>query len=77
MNKDFKVAFPTNDRENIEGHFGHCKELAIFSVADGNVEGVEFKASPEHTPGSFPKFVASIGANVLIAGGMGKRLVIF
>ena len=44
-------------------------------VDDQKILSSEFLSPPEHTPGSFPKWVGEKGASVVIAGGMGRRAV--
>jgi len=67
------VAVSTNDRFSVEGHFGHCKEFALFNCEDAKVTGVQYVAAPPHEPGVIPAFVAEQGAQVIIAGNMGAR----
>lgn len=74
-NSQLKVAFPTNNRETVEEHFGHCKEFAMFTVNNGATEKTEYIQAPHHSPGVFPKFLHEVGANVIITGGMGQRAV--
>jgi len=54
-------------------HFGHCQEFALVSVADGKITSVTKKTPPPHEPGVIPAWLASEGANVILAGGMGER----
>jgi predicted Fe-Mo cluster-binding NifX family protein len=56
-------------------HFGHCEELALIDVDEGSktIGHMEVVAAPEHQPGLLPRWLAERGANVIIAGGMGRR----
>lgn len=74
-NYDMRVAFPTNDRTNVEEHFGHAKEFAFANVKDGKVISTEFITPPPHEPGVIPAFVGEKGATAIITGGMGGMAV--
>ena len=58
-------------------HFGHCEAFALFDVDENTKEIVarDVVASPGHSPGVLPAFLAEQGASVIIAGGMGSRAV--
>ncbi len=75
MANKIRVAFPTNDRETISGHFGHCKEFALFDVEESKVINTEYLPSPAHQPGLLPKFLAENGTNIIVASGMGQKAV--
>ncbi len=77
-----RIAIAADDRRGLEGavsaHFGRCPAFVLVE-ADGDrivshqvVDNPHFAA---HTPGAVPAFIASTGANVIIAGGMGPRAV--
>lgn len=69
------IAIPTSDRINVDGHFGHTKEFAFFTIVDGVVKEQYFVIPPTHTPGVLPKFLSENGAKVIITGGMGAMAV--
>jgi predicted Fe-Mo cluster-binding NifX family protein len=56
-------------------HFGHCQEFALVDVDDSSKAiGAQRRATPPpHEPGVLPRWLASEGATVIIAGGMGAR----
>jgi predicted Fe-Mo cluster-binding NifX family protein len=56
-------------------HFGHCEEFALIDVDERNktVTGRQTLRAPEHEPGVLPRWLGKLGANVVIAGGMGGR----
>jgi predicted Fe-Mo cluster-binding NifX family protein len=56
-------------------HFGHCPEFALFDVDNENrtVLKEETVPAPDHQPGLLPPWLASLGANLVIASGMGGR----
>lgn len=70
-----KIAFSTNDRTTVEGHFGHCKEFAIFDVKDGKVLNTAFVIPPAHAPGVIPNFLKEQGIHTIITGGMGQSAI--
>lgn len=65
-------AIPTLDGRSC-AHFGHCRSFALVSVVDGKIHAVAHADPPEHQPGSFPRFLAEQGVNIVLAGGMGGR----
>lgn len=74
-NYDKRVAFPTNDRENVEEHFGHANEFAFANVKNGKVMKIDFLIPPPHAPGVIPKFVYEQGATAIVTGGMGSMAI--
>ena len=75
MSHTLKIAIPTTDQVTIDEHFGHCRHFLVFTVEDKKVVSKEFLTPPEHTPGSFPNFLAAQGADVIVTGGMGQMAV--
>lgn len=67
-----KIAVPTING-NLCMHFGHCQTFLIFTVADNKIAGREELTPPPHEPGVLPAWLSEIGANVILAGGMGQR----
>jgi predicted Fe-Mo cluster-binding NifX family protein len=62
----------------ISGHFGRALYFAIVEVEAGEIHDVTFAANPHHPhhqPGQVPAFVQSLGANVMLSGGMGGRAI--
>ncbi len=70
-----KIAFPTSDKVTVDEHFGHCKEFVIYTIEENEVKEVNYVQPPEHTPGSFPKYLGTQGVDVIITGGMGAMAV--
>lgn len=75
LSAELKIAFPTNDGENVEEHFGHCKKFAIYNVKDNEIVSKEYLDAPKHEPGVLPKFLGEYGATTIITGGMGQMAV--
>ena len=64
----------------VSPHFGRCPFFVVVDVADGTVMSVREERNPsfpQHQPGQVPRFIKSLGADVMIAGGMGRRAIMF
>lgn len=57
----------------VAAHFGRCPEYAIVEVADGQAKSTVVIPNPGHEPGFLPGYLARLGVNCIIAGGMGPR----
>jgi ATP-binding protein involved in chromosome partitioning len=70
---NMKIAIPVANGQ-LCLHFGHCEQFAIVAVdEDRNITGTELLTPPPHEPGVLPRWLSEQGANVIIAGGMGRR----
>lgn len=67
-----KIAIPTANGE-LAMHFGHCQKFSVVEVENDKIVNIEEVTPPPHEPGVLPKWLREQGANVIIAGGMGKR----
>ena len=67
-----KIAIPLADGR-LTAHFGHCQEFAIIEIEGNEITKKETRVPPPHEPGVLPSWLHSLGANVIIAGGMGGR----
>jgi len=54
-------------------HFGRCPEYTLFDVAQDRVVSRRVLPNPGHEPGFLPDYLARLGVDVVIAGGMGPR----
>ena len=55
-------------------HFGHCEQFAIVEVdAHHNTVRQTYLEPPAHEPGALPRWLSGLGADVILAGGMGRR----
>ena len=77
-----KIAVACEDDRGLDGqvsgHFGRCPAYTVVDVKDGAVVGARVETNPHfgnHQPGTMPVFVRGLGANVIIAGGMGPRAI--
>ena len=67
-----KFAIPLADGK-LTAHFGHCQEFALIEVEGNEIMKKETLVPPPHEPGILPSWLHNLGANVIIAGGMGGR----
>lgn len=78
-----KIVLTANDDRGLSGemarHFGHCPYFAVVHVREGQgVEWAGVHANPyaeSHEPGQIPHYIKSLGADVVIAGGMGGKAI--
>lgn len=68
----FKVAIPLAEGR-LCNHFGHCEQFAVIRVQEGRVAEKDLQTPPPHEPGVLPRWLADLGVNLIIAGGMGQR----
>ena len=54
-------------------HFGRCPEYTLIELAGGSVIDEKVIPNPGHEPGFLPGYLADMGINCIIAGGMGPR----
>ena len=69
-----KFAIPLAEGK-LTAHIGHCQEFALLEVEQNEVKNKEILVPPPHEPGVLPKWLHEMGANVIIAGGMGAMAV--
>ena len=67
-----KLAIPLANGK-LTAHFGHCREFALIEVEGNEITKKETIVPPPHEPGVLPAWLHSLGAGVIIAGGMGER----
>jgi Mrp family chromosome partitioning ATPase/predicted Fe-Mo cluster-binding NifX family protein len=73
-NRTMKIAIPV-ENGRLNAHFGGSREFAIVEV-DTNAKTIlhsETLPAPKHEPGAFPRWLHSLGVQVIIAGGIGQR----
>lgn len=69
-----KIALPLV-HGRLSMHFGHCDQFALVDVDEAGKQIVETShlPSPPHEPGALPRWLHEQGAELIIAGGMGRR----
>lgn len=64
----------------ISPHFGRCPYFVLVDLDDHDVREVREVDNPyfgNHQPGQVPALINSLGANVMLTGGMGGRAIMF
>ncbi|NLL37239.1 MAG: dinitrogenase iron-molybdenum cofactor [Fretibacterium sp.] len=69
-----KIAVASKGKD-IWAHFGHCENFNIYEAKDEKIESEQSVPNPGHRPGFLPNFLADMGVEVIIAGGMGGGAV--
>ena len=54
-------------------HFGHCDQFALVETEDGKIKKTDLHTPPPHEPGVLPRWLHEMGADIILAGGMGAR----
>ena len=79
-----KIAIAALDNNGLDAqvspHFGRCPYFTFVDVVGQEVCAVETIANPyypQHEPGQVPAFIHTLGAQVMLSGGMGGRAVAF
>ena len=79
-----RIAVSADNKQGLDSivspHFGRCPHYILVDVEGHEVAGVQEVDSPfygHHQPGQVPAFIHSLGANVMLAGGMGGRAIMF
>ena len=57
--------------DQVAEHFGHCEGFAIYETIDDVIIAKGMTPNPGHKPGFLPNFLADMGVELIIAGGMG------
>ncbi|MCP4606317.1 MAG: P-loop NTPase [Proteobacteria bacterium] len=77
-----KIAIAAEDDKGLDGqvsmHFGRCPYYLLADVEDGKLVGhkiVENAHFGNHRPGQMPVFIRDLGADVILAGGMGPKAI--
>ena len=64
----------------ISPHFGRCPHFVLVDLEGQDVRDVREVDNPyygHHQPGQVPALIDSLGANVMLTGGMGGRAIMF
>jgi ATP-binding protein involved in chromosome partitioning len=67
-----KIAIPVAQGK-LAAHFGHSDQFALVQVEGGQIKKTTMATPPPHEPGVLPKWLHEQAAQVIIAGGMGRR----
>jgi len=79
-----RIAVSADNKQGLDSvvspHFGRCPHYILVDVEGNDVTGIQEVDSPfygHHQPGQVPGFIHSLGADVMLAGGMGGRAIMF
>jgi predicted Fe-Mo cluster-binding NifX family protein len=79
-----RIAVSADSKQGLDSvvspHFGRCPYFVLVNLegqAVGKVQEVDNPFFGNHQPGQVPGFIASLGANVMLTGGMGGRAILF
>jgi predicted Fe-Mo cluster-binding NifX family protein len=79
-----RIAVSADNKQGLDSvvspHFGRCPHYILVDVEGHDVTEIQEVDSPfygQHQPGQVPGFIHSLGANVMLAGGMGGRAIMF
>ncbi|MDI6892308.1 MAG: NifB/NifX family molybdenum-iron cluster-binding protein [Actinomycetota bacterium] len=67
-----KIAIAVQGSE-VSPHFGRCERYLIIEIEGGEVKRQRVIPNPGHRPGFLPGYLAEMGVEAIIAGGMGPR----
>lgn len=63
---------------SVSHHFGRCPYFTVIDIENNEIAYAKTVGNPyfnDHSPGQVPAFIKELGANVMIAGGMGGRAI--
>ena len=79
-----RIAISADDSNGLDSvvspHFGRCPYYVMVDLDGREVSQVSAVENPcygQHQPGEVPGFIQSQGADVMLAGGMGRRAIGF
>jgi len=79
-----RIAVSVDNKQGLDSivsaHFGRCPHYILVDVENHNITGIQEVDSPfygHHQPGQVPGLIHSLGADVMLAGGMGGRALLF
>lgn len=82
MSSKQTIAVASEDPRGLQGevamHFGRCPYYTLVEIEDGRIGASKSVENPHfgnHQPGVMPRFIHGLGADVILAGGMGPRAI--
>ena len=79
-----RIAVSADNKNGLDSvvspHFGRCPHFVLVDLDDHAVKEVREVENPyygHHQPGQVPAFIQSLGADVMLTGGMGGRAIMF
>ncbi|MDE7300318.1 MAG: P-loop NTPase [Lachnospiraceae bacterium] len=68
-----KIAVPTDESENISGHFGHCESFMLYEIGRGGLNARRAVKAPGNGHVSAIELMKENGVSVVICGGIGRE----
>ena len=78
MIKDIKIAVPVTNDNQIDGHFGHCDNYKVFTIAEnGEIKDSQIIPSSQGCgcKSNIAGVLASEGVSIMLAGGIGEGAI--
>jgi predicted Fe-Mo cluster-binding NifX family protein len=79
-----RIAVSADNKQGLDSvvspHFGRCPHYILVDMDGHDVTGIQEMDSPfsgHHQPGQVPGYIKGLGADVMLAGGMGGRAISF
>jgi predicted Fe-Mo cluster-binding NifX family protein len=79
-----RIAVSADNKNGLDSvvspHFGRCPHFVVVDIHGHDVQEVLAVDNPyygNHSPGQVPAFIHSLGAQVMLTGGMGGRAIVF
>jgi predicted Fe-Mo cluster-binding NifX family protein len=79
-----RIAVSADNKNGLDSvvspHFGRCPHFVLVDLDDHALKEVREVDNPyygHHQPGQVPALINSLGANVMLTGGMGGRAIMF
>jgi predicted Fe-Mo cluster-binding NifX family protein len=79
-----RIAVSADNKDGLDSivspHFGRCPHFVLVDLDDHDVKEVREVDNPyfgRHQPGQVPALIHSLGAHVMLTGGMGGRAIMF
>ena len=79
-----RIAVSADNKNGLDSvvspHFGRCPHFALVDLDGHDVKEISEVDNPyfgHHQPGQVPAFINSLGADVMLTGGMGGRAIMF
>ncbi|MGC9356482.1 MAG: NifB/NifX family molybdenum-iron cluster-binding protein [Anaerolineae bacterium] len=77
-----RIAISADEAQGLDSrvshHFGRCPYFVFVEIEEGKVQSIEMLPNPHaqnHSVGAVPAFIHESAADVMLAGGMGRRAI--
>lgn len=67
-------------QSTVSEHFGHAPSFLLVETENGEIMSWRTEPNPfleQHQPGQIPQHISTLGAQVMICGGMGRKALSF